>query len=222
MKKRIYSVVIVFVFFATLIATAQDQELYRQTYKFGRFLEYLDRFYVDTIHTDKIVENAIIDELKDLDPHSIYISSEDVKKMNEPLQGNFEGIGISFNILNDTLFVIETINGGPSEKVGIKAGDKIVKVDSNNIAGIKLTNDKVYSLLRGPKGTQVQVTVLRKYVSGLLDFTITRDKIPINSIDAAYMADKGVGYIKLTRFSMTTMSEFLNLPPTLRIRVLKT
>jgi carboxyl-terminal processing protease len=209
MKKNTIAVVSVLLFFSTLYTSAQEQELVKQTIKFERFLEYLQRFYFDTIQTDKIVEHAIINELKELDPHSTYISSDDVRKMNEPLQGNFEGIGISFNILNDTLFVIETINGGPSEKVGIKAGDKIIKVDSNNIASIKLTNDKVYSLLRGAKGTQVKVTVLRKYVSGLLDFTITRDKIPINSIDAAYMADKNVGYIKLTRFSMTTMSEFL-------------
>lgn len=211
MKKNISAFVFIFVFFTTVLVKAQeqDQEVIQQSIKFNYFLSYLEKYYFDSIHANKIVEQAIENELKELDPHSVYISSEDVKKMNEPLQGNFEGIGISFNILNDTLFVVETIGGGPSEKVGVKAGDRIVKVDNNNIAGIKLTNDKVYSLLRGPKGTTVNITVLRKYVSGLLDFKITRDKIPINSIDASFMADKGVGYIKLTRFSMTTMDEFI-------------
>jgi carboxyl-terminal processing protease len=207
--KRIIAVFIFLVsFFATGLVKAQDQDFIKESYKYGRFLECLERFYFDSVDVDKIVEKAIVDELKDLDPHSIYISSEDVRKMNEPLQGNFEGVGISFNILNDTLFVVETIAGGPSEKVGVKAGDRILKVDSNNIAGVKLTNDKVFSLLRGPKGTEVYITVLRRNVKELLDFKIVRDKIPINSIDASYIAGDGIGYIKLTRFSMTTMDEF--------------
>ena len=185
------------------------QSYQRDAYKYGQFLLMLERFYVDSIDTDKIVEDAIISELKGLDPHSTYISSEDVKKMNEPLQGNFEGIGISFNILKDTLFVITPIPGGPSEKVGILAGDRILKVDSENIAGVGLTNEDVFSLLRGEKGTKVTVSVKRRSVEDLLDFVITRDKIPINSLDAAYSIDGDIGYIKLNRFALTTMEEFL-------------
>jgi carboxyl-terminal processing protease len=128
--------------------------------------------------------------------------------MNEPLKGNFEGVGIQFNILNDTLFVITPVPGGPSEKVGIQSGDRIIKVDGENIAGIGLTNEDVFSLLRGAKGTKVSVSVLRRSVSELLNFTITRDKIPINSLDAAYIVQDGVGYIKLNRFAMTTLNEF--------------
>jgi carboxyl-terminal processing protease len=211
MKKK--SVAVVFILICLWVPSIHThaQELYQQTYKFGRFLESLDKFYFDSVNTNKIVEHAIINELKELDPHSTYISSEDVKRMNEPLEGNFEGIGVSFNILNDTLFVISPIIGGPSEKVGIIAGDRILKVDNKNIAGIGLTNENVYALLRGQKGTKVTVTILRKYVSELLDFTIIRDKIPINSIDASYIASKGVGYIKLTRFSKSTMDEFIKL-----------
>lgn len=185
------------------------QNTYNDARKYEQFLLMLHRLYVDSINTAKIVEDAIINELKDLDPHSTYISSENVKKMNEPLQGNFEGVGISFNILKDTLFVITPIPGGPSEKVGILAGDRILKVDDENIAGIGLTNEDVYSLLRGEKGTKVKVSVKRRSVENLLDFVITRDKIPINSLDAAYMIEGGVGYIKLNRFALTTMEEFV-------------
>lgn len=185
------------------------QSYQRDAYKYGQFLQMLERFYVDSIDTDKIVEDAIIHELKGLDPHSTYISSEDVKKMNEPLQGNFEGIGISFNILKDTLFVVTPIPGGPSEKVGILAGDRILMVDNENIAGIGLTNEDVFSLLRGEKGTKVTVSIKRRSVKELLDFVITRDKIPINSLDAAYSIDGDIGYIKLNRFALTTMEEFV-------------
>jgi carboxyl-terminal processing protease len=177
--------------------------------KYTQFLNYLNKYYVDTIDTKALVEEAIIFHLKNLDPHSVYISAEDVQKMNEPLQGNFEGIGISFNILDDTLFVIESIPGGPSEKVGIKAGDRILKVDEENIAGVGLTNDDVFRLLRGEKGTRVSVSVKRRHVKELLEFNITRDKIPINSLDAAFMAQDATAYIKLNRFSMTTMDEFM-------------
>src|SRR4030042_2797601 len=155
-----------------------------------------------------MVEKAIIHLLKELDPHSSYLTKEEVKEMNEPLQGNFEGIGISFNILDDTIFVISPISGGPSEKVGIQAGDRIVKVDGKNVAGTGITNNDVFSMLRGKKGTMVTVTVLRRNANELLDFEIIRDKIPIFSIDASYKIDDENGYIKVNRFSMTTMDEF--------------
>ena len=186
-----------------------ESQISRESLKFGQFLNFLDKYYVDSVNTDKLVEDAIKSELEKLDPHSTYISAKDVQRMNEPLQGNFEGIGISFNILNDTLFVINPVPNGPSEKIGIIAGDRIVKVDGQNIAGTGLTNDDVFALLRGPKGTKVTVTVKRRAVTKLLDFTIVRDKIPITSIDAAYIISEGIGYIKLNRFSLTTMDEFV-------------
>ena len=196
-----------------IASSAFAQPIY-QSFKFNRFMEYLDKYYVDSIDAEKVVEKAIMHTLEELDPHSVYISEEDFKKMNEPLQGNFEGVGIQFNILKDTLIVISPISGGPSEKVGILAGDRIVKVDGENIAGIGLTNEDVFSLLRGKKGTMVNVSILRKSYrpsaksKELIDFTITRDKIPIFSLDASYMIDEETGYIKINRFSATTNEEF--------------
>ncbi len=185
-----------------------SQEFYESAFKLGRVIDYIDRYYVDSVNEDKLVEDALRNMLKDLDPHSSYISSKEVKEMNEPLQGNFEGIGISFNILDDTIFVISTISGGPSERVGLQAGDRIVKVDGKNVAGIGITTNDVFSLLRGNKGTKVNVSILRRKTAGLLEFTIVRDKIPIYSIDASYKIGDDIGYIKLNRFSLTTMSEF--------------
>ncbi|HRP60554.1 MAG TPA: S41 family peptidase, partial [Vicingus sp.] len=176
--------------------------------KFDALLQYINYAYVDTTNENKIVEDAIVAALKELDPHSVYISSDEVKKMNEPLVGNFEGIGVQFNILNDTLIVVSPIAGGPSEKVGILAGDKIVAVNGENIAGIGLKNSDVQDKLRGKKGTKVNVSILRRYTKGLLDFTITRDEIPIFSVDASYMATPEIGYIKINRFAQNTDKEF--------------
>ncbi len=176
----------------------------------------ISTLYVEEVEEKKVVESAIIAMLKDLDPHSAYISPEDVKKMNEPLQGNFDGIGIQFNVLNDTLIVVATIPGGPSEKVGLKAGDRIVKVDTSTIAGVKCERSRMLALLRGKKGTKVNVKVKRKGIQGWLAFTITRDKIPIHSLDAAYMIDAKIGYIKLNRFSATTYDEFMSATEKLR------
>lgn len=165
--------------------------------------------YVDDVDYKKIVESSITSMLKDLDPHSAYISPEDVKKMNEPLKGNFDGIGIQFNVLDDTLIVVSPIPGGPSEKVGIKAGDRILKVDTTTIAGVKCSRTKMMKLLRGEKGTEVVVVIKRRKTENLLSFTIVRDKIPIYSLDASYMINNEVGYIKLNRFSATTYKEFM-------------
>jgi carboxyl-terminal processing protease len=184
------------------------QVLYEQAFKFGKVLEWIENYYVDSINQEKLVETAITLLLKELDPHSSYLSKDEVEEMNEPLQGNFEGIGISFNILEDTIFVISPISGGPSERVGILAGDRVVKVDNKNVAGIGITNEKVYELLRGKKGTRVTVSVKRRNTNNLLDFNITRDKIPIFSIDASYKVNENTGYIKLNRFSLTTIDEF--------------
>lgn len=176
--------------------------------KFGRLLRLVDSYYVDSANIDKLTEKAIVHLLSELDPHSVYMSKDEVDKMNEPLVGNFEGIGISFNIFKDTLLVTTTISGGPSEKVGLRAGDRIVEVDKKNIAGIGLKNSDVFDMLRGDKGTVVELKVLRKSVAEMLDFTIIRDKIPINSLDASYMINESTGLIKLNKFSATTTEEF--------------
>ena len=178
-------------------------------YKLIRFLQYVSTDYVDTISSDDLVDEAIIEILKNLDPHSVYITKEDVKAMNEPLEGNFEGIGVEFNILNDTLMVVNPIPGGPSERVGIMAGDRIIEIDGENVAGIGLKNSDVFKMLRGDKGTLVTVQILRKNIANPLEFNIIRDKIPIYSLDASYMIDDRIGYIKLNRFALTTEDEFL-------------
>lgn len=206
MRKQFY--LIILVLSVAVNAHAQNNSSF-SAYKFVRFIQYLSGNYVDTINVNKLVDDAIIDILEQLDPHSIYISKEDVQAMNEPLEGNFEGIGVEFNILNDTLMVVNPISGGPSERVGIKAGDRIVAIDGKPITNIGLKIPDVHKLLRGPKGTKVNVRILRKGEDNLLDFTIVRDKIPIFSIDASYMAQPGVGYIKINRFSATTEQEFL-------------
>ncbi len=192
------------------------QDVQGSTLKFNRLLRLIDSYYVDTTNVGKLTENAIVEVLRQLDPHSVYISKEEVEKMNEPLQGNFEGVGISFNVYRDTLMVVTTVPGGPSEKVGLRAGDRIVQVDAKSIAGIGLKNTDVYDLLRGKKGTKVELKVKRKGEVNLLDFTIIRDKIPINSLDASYMLNDNTGYIKLNKFSATTTDEFLQAIKTLK------
>jgi carboxyl-terminal processing protease len=176
--------------------------------KFAQALENIRTMYVDTVNERQLTETAIVSMMKELDPHSSYMTAKEVKEMNEPLIGNFEGIGVQFNILNDTIFIIQTIPGGPSQKLGIQAGDKIIKIEGKNVAGVKITNNDVFSKLRGQKGTKVTISILRKGEKELIDFTITRDKIPIFSIDASYMIDNETGYIKLNRFSQTTGREF--------------
>ena len=176
--------------------------------KFGRLLRLVDSYYVDSTKVNDLTEKAVVEVLRSLDPHSVYISKDEVTKMNEPLQGNFEGVGISFNVYRDTLLVVTTIPGGPSEKVGLRAGDRIISVDAKNIAGIGLKNPAVYDYLRGKKGTKVELAVRRKGESNILEFVVIRDKIPINSLDASYMLNQNTGYIKLNKFSATTTEEF--------------
>ena len=190
-----------------IVSQAQN-EVQENQVKFARLLRLVDGYYVDSSDVSDLTEKAIVHLLEELDPHSTYISKEEVDKMNEPLKGNFEGIGISFNIYKDTLMVTTTISGGPSEKVGLRAGDRIVEVDDKNIAGIGLKNSDVFDLLRGEKGTKVDLTIARKGESNPLDFTVVRDKIPIFSLDASYMLDEETGYIKLNKFSATTTDEF--------------
>ncbi len=176
--------------------------------KFGTLMRYVDQLYVDSVNVHDLTELAIVKMLEDLDPHSVYFSAEELKEADEPLNGNFEGIGVQFNIFKDTIMVVSPISGGPSERLGIRAGDRIVQVDGENAAGIGITNRDVMKLLKGPKGTVVQVGVKREGESELLEFDIVRDKIPIYSIDAVHMVDNKIGYIKVSRFAKTTMDEF--------------
>ncbi len=170
----------------------------------------INNFYVDSVDSEILAREAIKSMLVKLDPHSVLIPAEEVKAMNEPLDGNFEGVGIEFSILKDTLIVITPIVGGPSEEVGIRSGDRIIAIDGINIASIGLKNSDVFSMLRGKKGSKVELSVLRKNTGQLLSFIVTRDKIPIYSLDASYMATPKTGYIKLSRFSATTHNEFIS------------
>jgi len=201
----------ILIIIALLASITNVQAQYReQNFKMSRVIDLINNLYVDTVNQSKLVETGIIAMLKELDPHSVYISKDEVKAMNEPLEGNFEGIGIQFSILNDTLMIVAVISGGPSERVGLMAGDRILYVDTTNIAGVGLTNQTVQKLLRGKKGTVVNVKVMRNGDKDLLDFKITRDKIPIYSVDASYMVDKKekIGYIKINRFAATTTDEY--------------
>lgn len=169
----------------------------------------ISQLYVDSVNENSLVESAIVKMLSQLDPHSTYSNPDEVKEMNEPLQGNFDGIGVQFQMMEDTLLVIQPVSGGPSEKVGILAGDRIIAVNDSAIAGVKLSTEDIMKRLRGPKGTKVDLTVLRREVRDLLHFTVKRDKIPLYSLDAAYMIEPGIGYIRVSRFAMTTGKEFL-------------
>lgn len=176
--------------------------------KYSTLLYLINNFYVDTLNMDEVTENAVIQTLKELDPHSSYISKDDVEEANEPLEGSFEGVGLTFQIYKDTVLVISPVPGGPSDKVGVLAGDKIIMVDGQKAYGEDINNDWVMDNLRGKKGTQVNVMIYRKGVKDLLDFTITRDEIPLNSVDAYFMLDDKNGYIKLNRFARDSQEEF--------------
>lgn len=164
--------------------------------------------YVDPVDEDKLVEEAIIKMLAQLDPHSTYSNANEVKKMNEPLQGNFEGIGVQFNMSEDTLFVIQPVSGGPSEKAGILAGDRIVMVNDTSISGVKMSTEEIMRRLRGPKDSKVELKIVRRGADDLLSFTVKRDRIPIYSLDASYMIKDKTGYIRINRFGATTAQEF--------------
>ncbi|MBL7863456.1 MAG: S41 family peptidase [Cyclobacteriaceae bacterium] len=176
--------------------------------KFREVLGLIREEYVDTLQTQKLVDDAIEHMLEKLDPHSTYIPISERTEVNENLQGNFEGIGIEFNIFHDTLVVVSALSGGPSEAVGLRSGDKIVKIGDKVVAGTGLTNSQVMKLLKGPKGTTAVLQVVRKNEKNPMEFTIIRDKIPQVSVDVAYMIDPEIGYIKINRFSATTFEEF--------------
>ena len=167
----------------------------------------ITQLYVDSVDQQKLVEDAINGMLEKLDPHSAYSNAEETRKFNEPLEGNFEGIGIQFNVLEDTVVVIQTISKGPSEKAGLLPGDRLVTCDGITIAGVKMTRDSIMHKLRGPKGSKVVLGILRRGNSGLVEYTIKRDKIPVNTLGAAYMITPTVGYIELDRFGATSGTE---------------
>lgn len=176
--------------------------------KLQSVLYHIENEYVDTINKDSLIDKTISSLLQQLDPHSIYIPPADYEEMNEPLEGEFEGIGIEFSIQNDTIIVMNTIIGGPSEKQGLMAGDRILKVNDSLAAGIGISNNKVFKLLKGPKGTKVKIEIKRNGINKPLSFIITRDKIPMHSIDAAMITKNKIGYIKISRFARTTPEEF--------------
>lgn len=176
--------------------------------KYGQILTLIETEYVDTVNVDDLVDYSITKMLEKLDPHTAYIPKKDIDIARSQLEGDFEGIGIEFNIIKDTIYVVTPISGGPSESVGLQAGDKIIKVDDKQVAGTHITNSDVFKLLRGKKGTKVKVSVKRKAAKNLLDFVITRDKIPTYSVDVSYMVDAETGYMKVSRFSATTYTEF--------------
>lgn len=207
MKKLLYIAIV------SILATGlyAQRQLGGQGQKLIMAEKFIHQYYVDTVSEDKLVENAIKGMLEELDPHSAYTSAEETRELNEPLEGNFSGIGITFNMMKDTLYVIQTISGGPSERVGILAGDRILMVNDTAIAGVKMKNSDIMKRLRGPKGTKVNVRILRPTNgrNDTIDFKITRADIPIYSIDAAYMADSKTGYIRISRFGAETSEEFI-------------
>lgn len=183
--------------------------VYPRTDKLSGVLNFIEMEYVDSVSKEKLVEKTIPSLLENLDPHSVYIPAADLQRVTEPLQGNFEGIGIQFNMLNDTIVVIQTISGGPSERVGILPGDRIVTINDTVVAGVGFPEEDVVSRLRGLRGTEVNIGVKRQFIDGLMEFEITRDRIPLYSVDVAYMIDEEIGYIKIGQFSRTTFREYM-------------
>ncbi|MBO7460700.1 MAG: S41 family peptidase [Bacteroidales bacterium] len=206
MKKILF--VILLIFSQLCLAQNQKAKPSETTQKLATTMYIIDNFYVDSTDMPKLTEEAIIAMLKSLDPHSAYIAAKDVQKANEELVGSFEGIGVTFQILRDTILVVSAVPGGPSEKVGIMAGDRIVKIDGEDAFGKKVNNEYVTKHLRGEKGTKVLLGIKRGDDPELIDFEIVRDKIPLNSINTYFMVDKKIGYIKLDKFSQQSVEEF--------------
>ena len=205
---RVAGALILFLLCSALVSGQNSKQDLNGIRKYVSLMQMIKYAYVDSVNESKLVEKAIVETLKELDPHSVYISKKDLQRANEELVGNFEGIGVQFEILKDTINIVHPIQGGPSARLGIISGDKIIKIENEDVTGKKITNQFVFDRLRGKKGTKVNISILRSGRKDLLDFTIVRDKIPINSIDASYMIEPGIGYINLTRFSSTSTKEF--------------
>ena len=198
-----------FVILATLFVlplAAQNEDDARQFQKLAQVFRYLSGLYVDEVEMKPVVEGAITGMLEELDPHSAYIGAEEMKGVQESFDGEFSGIGVEFNVLRDTVIVVNTIAGGPAERVGVRANDRIVRIDTLDAVGMSRTD--VPKHLRGKTGTKVGIDVVRHGTPGRLHFVIVRDKIPLNTVDASYLAGEGIGYIKVNRFGRTTMDEF--------------
>ncbi|MDX5482268.1 MAG: S41 family peptidase [Hymenobacteraceae bacterium] len=189
-------------------STNNPQGTAKSYLKFRDILSYIDRDYVDTVDIEELADFGIKKMLEKLDPHTTYIPADELAMARSYLEGDFEGIGVEFNIFKDTIYVITPLSGGPSEAAGIQAGDKIIKVDGENVAGININNEGVFKRLRGPKGTKVNLGILRPGTKRVLNFTIQRNKIPTSSVDVSYMVDDKIGYIKISRFSANTYEEF--------------
>lgn len=181
----------------------------------------INNLYVDSINEEQLVEDAIRGMLEKLDPHSSYTTAKETQQVNEPLQGSFEGIGVQFNMVEDTLLVIQPVFGGPSEKVGIQAGDRIISVNDSAIAGVKMSREDIMKRLRGKKGTKVRLGVVRRGIKDVLNFKVTRDKIPVTSVDASYMISPTIGYICISSFGATTHDEFMTAVDSLRLHGMK-
>lgn len=204
--KRHQQLILLICFMLSAFCTIKA-DIYSSMKTFNSALLCLDNRYVDTVNVDALTESAIKAMLKELDPHSTYLSAKEVEQMNEGLGGSFEGIGVRYQMENDTLLVINTVSGGPSEKVGILAGDRIIMVGDSTIAGQKYNTNEIQRRLRGPKGSVVDLGVMRQGEQQLLWFKVERDKIPVYSVDASYMVSPDVGYIRLARFAQTTPEE---------------
>lgn len=209
MKRILFLVFFVCCFSFSSFAQQLSPDNKNSEQKIIRALRLIKNNYVDSADIDNLIEHAIKAMLEHLDPHSVYMDKEEIQKANEPLQGNFEGVGIQFQIIRDTVNVVGVIPGGPSELIGIQAGDKIVAINGEDAVGSIVTNTYVTSKLRGSKGTKVKLGIIRFPLKTITEYDIIRDKIPINSLDASYMIDNTIGYIKLNRFAATTMDEFL-------------
>lgn len=206
LNAAVLSAALIFVTFDNLKA----QDISKDIRKLAQTMYYMNRYYLDTVNFTQISDEAVSAMMKKLDPHSAFISAKDVKAMNEPLEGNFDGIGIEFAIINDSLSVQNVIAGGPSEKVGLRTGDKIVSVDGEAISATNLDIPRVHKYLRGPKGSRVELGIFRRGVPEILDYTVVRDKIPINSIDSHYLTPDNILYIRLTRFAATSYNELID------------
>jgi len=192
------------------ISKLERFQVHPKTSKINAVIDYIAQEYVDSVNRESLIELTIPEILKNLDPHSIYIPADELQQYNEPLEGNFSGIGVQFNIQDDTVAIVNTIPNGPSEKVGILAGDRIIFVNDSLIAGVRLQSDDVVKMLKGKRGTKVKVTIARRGVEEPIDFEITRDRIPLTSVDIAYMITNDIGFIKISQFSRTTYDEFID------------
>lgn len=204
----IYSIILIVGILAGVYLFPGRQNAGNESGKISSIISLVKENYVDTVNREQLLTQAINGMLQSLDPHSTYIPAEELTATNDQLDGDFEGIGVQFNIQNDTIMVVNTVPKGPSEKIGIMAGDRIVKVDGKNVAGVKITNQDVMKKLKGKRGTKVTVSIKRRGVKNLTDFTIKRDVIPTNSLDISYMASSTIGYVKIAEFSATTGEEF--------------